>query len=76
MAIQACGGASVRLLALSLHSEDYADDDAPWERILSPMHGLVALSPWKRVMDSIGPVDEDNALGGSFRKRVQDFDSI
>lgn len=72
-AIQACGGTSIRLLILTLLASDYDGEGVPWQRIFHPMHGLAYLYPWKRVMDSIGPVGDDHALGADFRERVQSF---
>lgn len=75
-AVQACGNGGIRLLVLALLSDDYTSGVVPWEQLFATIPSLAVLFPWKQVMDSIGPVDDDHALGSGFRGRVQDFDTL
>lgn len=72
-AIAACGSSGISVFSLTIARDDYEDMDIPWADLLTSMRGLRYIHPYRKIMRSIGPVDEGHVLGRDFRERVQPF---
>ncbi|VDC03040.1 unnamed protein product [Peniophora sp. CBMAI 1063] len=72
-ALQVCSAINVNLLVLALPSGGFLGDNIPWEGLFTLTPNLQRLFPRRRILDSIGTVEDGHVLGHEFRARVHDF---
>lgn len=75
-AISACGSGGIIIFSLTIPRDEYEEPDIPWVDLLTSMKGLSHIHPYRKIMASIGPVDDGHALGRKFRERVKPFSPV